>query len=168
MRLGKTLAILLILTVLSLLAAAIHRMEASTGNRDADFYGGFVQLCFSSRPSKLSFDRHFWWFAVGVSSRVLLVFGSFAGIVVIAESMISQRKLPMKYADVMALRDNTIRDILLTEMPLGEEEKEQFSLLFDKALQAANEDLTVQLRLLFGKDADLVLKRKHDTEQSPL
>jgi hypothetical protein len=64
----KALAVLLLPVVLLLLASLIRTIENDLSDDDASFYGGFVQLCFSSWPSKLSLDRHSWWFAVGVSS----------------------------------------------------------------------------------------------------
>src|SRR5690242_1490122 len=108
----KAVAAAILPVVLFLLAFVIREDEQQLGDGRAAFYGGFIQLCFSSWPAKLQFDRHSWWFAIGVSSRIVLIFGSFAGIVAILESMIRQRRLPMKYAEVLALRDNTIRDIL--------------------------------------------------------
>lgn len=168
MRNKKTLAVLLLAVVLLLLAWLIRGLEGRLSDDDASFYGGFVQLCFSSWPSKLVFDRHSWWFAVGVSSRIILVSVSFAGIVVILESMIRQRRLPMKYAEIVALRDNTIRDFLLTKLPITDEQKETLGDYFDKAVKAADGDLTVQLRDLFGKEADRILKRKQEAEGSTL
>ena len=70
-----------------MLACVVQRVENSISEDDASFYGGFIQLCFSSWPSKLPFDRHSWWFAIGVSSRIALVFGSFAGIVAILDGL---------------------------------------------------------------------------------
>ncbi len=154
--------------VLFLLAWLIRAAENCLSDNDALFYGGFVQLCSTSWPSKLFFDRHSWWFAIGVASRIVLVFGSFAGIVAITESMIRQRRLPMKYADILALRDRTIRDILLVKLQASDEQKQQVGALFDKAVQAANQDVVIQLRDLFGKDADRILERKNAAEQSTL
>jgi len=164
----KALAILLLPMVLFLLAWLIRGAENRLSDDNAFFYGGFVQLCFSSWPSKLVFDRHSWWFAIGVASRIVLVFGSFAGIVAIAESMIRQRRLPMKYGELLALRDNTIRDFLLTRLPLPDGQKEAFVQSFDSAVAAADNDLQIQLRSLFGKDADRILRRKHEAEESTL
>jgi hypothetical protein len=96
------------------------------------------------------------------------VFGSFAGIIAILESMIRQRRLPMKYAEVLALRDHTIRDVLLAKLPISDEQKESFGTFFDKAVQAADQDLTTQLRDLFGNDAERILQRKRETEASIL
>lgn len=74
----------------------------------------------------------------------------------------------MKYADVLVLRDHTIRDILLAKLPITDEQKEQFGSFFDKAVQAADEDLAEQLHDLFGIDADRILKRKQEAEQLSL
>lgn len=164
----KIVAILLVLVVLAILACVIYGAENSINDASASFYGGFIQLCFSSWPSNLSFDRHSWWFAIGVSSRIVLVFGSFAGIVAILESVLRQRRLPMKYAEVLALRDNTIRDFLNHQLPIPDEAKSKFAELFDKAVKAADDDLKTQLHDLFGKEADRILKRKHETEQATL
>lgn len=57
----------------------------------------------------------------------------------------------MKYAEIVALRDNTIRDFLLAKLPIADEQKETLGDFFDKAVKAADEDLKVQLRDLFGK-----------------
>jgi hypothetical protein len=168
MRAKKAVAIVLLPVVLFLLALLIRAVEQELADGDATFYGGFVQLCFSSWPSKLSFDRHSWWFAVGVSSRIVLVFGSFAGIVAILESMIRQRRLPMKYAEVLTLRDNTIRDILASQLPIPDEQKREFATWFDNAVEAANKDVELQLRELFGRDSERILKSKTAAEQSTL
>jgi hypothetical protein len=69
-----------------LVGLAYPGAENKLSDDDASFYGGFIQLCFSSWPSTLRFDRHSWWFAIGASSRIVLVFGSFAGIVLLLES----------------------------------------------------------------------------------
>ena len=74
----------------------------------------------------------------------------------------------MKYADVLVLRENTIRDYLQENLPLTDEQKEQFSSLFDKALQVADDDIRTQLSDLFGRDADRIWKRKRETEQATL
>ncbi len=74
----------------------------------------------------------------------------------------------MKYADILALRDRTIRDILLVKLQASDEQKQQVGALFDKAVQAANQDVVIQLRDLFGKDADRILERKNAAEQSTL
>ncbi|GEM_PF-4446975 len=47
----------------------------------------------------------------------------------------------MKYADVLALRDLTIRDILLTKLGDTEEQKRNLGLIFDAAVKAANKDV---------------------------
>jgi hypothetical protein len=159
----KALAVLLLPVVLLLLASLIRTIENDLSDDDASFYGGFVQLCFSSWPSKLSLDRHSWWFAVGVSSRIVLVFGSFVGIVAILESMIRQKRLPMRYMDLMRLRDNTIRDYFLKEVPVSDEDKKKYFDLFEKAKQQADQDLIVQLRGLFGKEADGIMRRMQQT-----
>lgn len=164
----RALAISLVPVILWALASLIRAIEFGLSDSDAAFYGGFIQLCFSSWPTKLPFDRNSWWFAVGVSSRIVLVFGSFAGIVAIVESMIKQRRLPMKYAEVLALRDLTIKDILAAKLPITDEQKQAFGSLFDSVVREANEDVNLQLRDLFGKDVDRILKRKRETEQSTL
>ena len=74
----------------------------------------------------------------------------------------------MKYADVLALRDNTIRDILTARLPMSDEQKQVFAGLFDDAVEAANKDVELQLREIFGKDSELILQRKAATEQSTL
>ena len=76
----------------------------------------------------------------------------------------------MKYADVLALRDNTIRDFLNSHFPasVSDQEKLDFGALFDRAVKVANDDVEVQLRDLFGKDAERILKRKRETEQTNL
>jgi hypothetical protein len=74
----------------------------------------------------------------------------------------------MKYGELLALRDQTIRDILLAELQATDQDKEQVGALFDKALQVANRDVEQQLRDLFGKDIDRILKRKYEAEQSTL
>jgi len=161
-------AIALVLLVLFVLALGIWTVERGIGPGDATFYGSFIQPCYSSWPSNLPFDRRSWWFVFGVSSRIVLIFGSFAGVVAILESMIRQRRLPMKYADVLALRDNTIRDILTARLPMSDEQKQVFAGLFDNAVEAANKDVELQLREIFGKDSELILQRKAATEQSTL
>lgn len=73
----------------------------------------------------------------------------------------------MKYADVMALRDLTIRDILLTKLGETDEEKRTIGQLFEAAVQAANKDLAQQLRDMFGRDvSDRILERMQQTAQS--
>jgi predicted amino acid-binding ACT domain protein len=141
-----------------LLAALIKLIEGSIADANAKFYGEFFQLCFSSWPAQLTFDRHSWWFAIGTSSRLVLVLGSFAGIIAILESMIRQRKLPMKYVELVALRDNTIRDILLANLAMSDQEKEAFSHDFDEAVMRANEDVKIQIKDIFtGEQARRVL-----------
>jgi hypothetical protein len=91
------------------------------------------------------------------------VFGSFVGIVAILESMIRQKRLPMRYMDLMRLRDNTIRDYFLKEVPVSDEDKKKYFDLFEKAKQQADQDLIVQLRGLFGKEADGIMRRMQET-----
>ena len=74
----------------------------------------------------------------------------------------------MKYAEVLALRDNTIRDILTSQLPIPDDQKGQFATWFDNAVEAANKDVELQLRELFGTDSERILKSKAATEQSTL
>jgi hypothetical protein len=146
----------------------IRTIEIQASDEDFHFYGTFVQLCFNSWPANMPFDRHSWWFSLGVSSRIVLILGSFIGIVGIVEAMIKQRKLPMRYIDVMKLRDNTIRDFFLKELPVSDEEKTNYIRLFDTAVEQANSDVITQLRIVFGPNADQILQKKQATENANL
>jgi hypothetical protein len=147
-----------------LIALIIYFWENYASDNSAKFYGSFVQLCFSSWPWQLSFDRHSRWFALGVSSRLVLVLGSFGGIVGIFAAMIRERKFIMKYIELIRLRDQAIEDRLLSLLPVPDTEKDQYRRFFEEAVREATQDLRRDLELLVGNDqAEILIKATERT-----
>lgn len=101
--------------------------------------------------------------------RLFLVIGRILGIVGILESMIRQRRLPMKYAELLALREQTIRDKFLREVTATDKQKEEYQQLLVRIAQEADRDLNKQLEDLFGiTEARRILERKRETEGAAL
>jgi hypothetical protein len=150
-------------------ALIVYVLENQADDATASFWNGFVQLSLSSWPIHLSFNRQSWPFALGVASRLVLIVGSFVGIVTIFEAMIKQRRLPMRYADLLTLREQTIRDKFLSAVPATDQQKVAYQELLVKVAQEADQDLFAQLKDLFGAaEARRILERKQQAESANL
>jgi hypothetical protein len=83
--------------------------------------------------------------------------------------MIKQRRLPMRYADLLTLREQTIRDKFLSAVPATDQQKVAYQELLVKVAQEADQDLFAQLKDLFGAaEARRILERKQQAESANL
>ena len=143
------------------LAAITHFLERCADAKQAAFYETFVQLSSSSWPSQSQaiLGRQSLWFAGGVASRLVLVIGPFVGIVGILEALFKRRRLEVRYIELLRLRDQAIKDRLLTLLPIPDESKEQYRQLYEKAVLEATEDLRHDLESLVGTEqADFLMR----------
>lgn len=129
-----------------------------SGFKDRKFYGEIVQLCFSSWPNHRP-ESHTWPFAVGVSTRLTLVLGSFGGLIGLFWSMIAMRKKLMRYDVLAKLHDLLLRANFLTEVrglaENGQISKDKVHILVEtlnKAISQADLELMEEMRQLFGDD----------------
>ena len=65
----------------------------------------------------------------------------------------------MRYIDLLRLRDQAIKDRLLTLLPIPDDSKEQYRQLYEKAILQATEDLRQDLESLVGAErADCLIR----------
>lgn len=107
------LAALLALALWLGLAAAIHWV--GVGIKDRNFYGQFLQLCFSSWPNPRP-ESHTWWFAFGVSTRLTLVLGTLGGLLAVFRGMLQIRRALMRHVDLLNEHDVAVKAIFLLKV----------------------------------------------------
>lgn len=75
----------------------------------------------------------------------------------------------MRYVDLLALRERTIKDKFLTEIKVSAQQKKEFSDLLETLARESDEELRQQLSALFGRDeANRLMALKEQTEYSQL
>jgi hypothetical protein len=151
-----------------IIAVGLHVASCfSDGN--ARFYGSVLQLSSSSWPGQRPFDRHTWWFALGVASRLVLLLSPILGIIVLFERMITIGDLPMTFIDIMEFRNNNIRDLFISKLKVSDDLRDQYSDEFDAAVRETQDRLATDLIDLLGPDRGrMVMDRIRQVETAPI
>jgi hypothetical protein len=160
----------IVLLMLVVIGIVWHGLEVVSSDTFAQRAHVVTQFITSNWPSgNDSLDRKSWWFIILVLIKFVFAWGPIAGIGAIFAGLIKEKRLHMRYLDLLALRERTIKDRFLATIKASDEEKKEYSDLLEGFAREADEELRVQLSGLFGEDeATRIMARKEQTEHATL